>query len=522
MTDAHRSFDPKSIQPMWLSVSRKFVLLLIVGVAVGVIAAWLGSTVYANGWRRLQLAYLVAFSFVLSLSLGSLFIVLIQHLARAGWSVIIRRPAEIFSLNIVTVAILALPIAWCVQRGEVYPWAQIGHGSTSHANKEAENTEPSVAQSGLVEISATNVDDIPIITRSVSEGRWFIPRLRVGLGFPPGQVHGAVQMEDDGNQIAVRQAVHHIGDSDAHSASKETTKDQILADLYVHQTPDDLTRAKQPWLNRQSFLTRMPLYFGVWVVIAGFYFQQSRRQDLVADRFAATRRMEWLAGVAAIAFGFSLTFAAFDWLMSLDPHWYSTMFGVYFFAGCAVGGFAVNLLAIHLANRRRVMSGLISDEHRRDLGRFLFAFVFFWGYIAFSQYMLLWYANVPETTRWFAVRGASMATGYSNSWGWLLLALLFGHFFIPFLGIMSRHVKSSSRAMIFWTSWLLVMHYFDLYWLVMPELGPQFTFGLIELGTLMGVVCFWLLGASLIATRTSLVAVGDPRLSESLRAVEMY
>ena len=144
------------------------------------------------------------------------------------------------------------------------------------------------------------------------------------------------------------------------------------------------------------------------------------------------------------------------------------------------------------------------------------------GYIAFSQYMLLWYANIPETIRWWAVRGASLAEGYRNSWGLLLVLLLFGHFIVPFLGIMSRHVKVNHTAMIFWTIWMLVMHYLDLVWLVMPEFGSSIVFGLPELGTILAVGSLYLLGASYIATLTALVPVGDPRLKASLTTVDAY
>jgi hypothetical protein len=317
-------------------------------------------------------------------------------------------------------------------------------------------------------------------------------------------------------------AVHELAEGDHAAPSNDHGEHNVQQALYVHQTPDELTRSKAGWLNPTSFLARMVVYFLVWTGLASFWFFRSRRQDRGDPQATQTRQMEWYAGAAAIAFGLTLTFAAFDWLMSLDPHWYSTMFGVYFFAGCAVGGFSLNLLTLLLAGRAGLFPAVLSDEHRRDLGRFLFAFVFFWGYIAFSQYMLLWYANVPETTRWFVIRGASMAEGYGNSWGWLLVGLLFGHFVIPFLGIMSRHVKASQRAMIFWTIWLLVMHYLDLYWLVMPELGPRLTFGPMEAGSMLAVECFWLLGASWLATRTSLIPTGDPRLAESLRVTEVY
>ncbi|WP_372896412.1 hypothetical protein, partial [Stieleria sp.] len=426
--------------------------LLAGGAIIGAVLSLIGAAVYSGGSRRVMLAYLVAFAFVLSLSLGSLFFVLIGHLMRAGWNVLVRRPAEIFGLNIVTVAVLFLPIALSVVLGgELYPWAKRDAVESPH------------------------------------------PATPVALNEPTALAAGDPQGADD----------HH-------------------SSLYVHQTVDELTRSKQGWLNPTAFIFRSLVFFGIWTLIAWFYFSLSRHQDSPAGGEDDTRQMEWWAGVSVFAFGITLTYAAFDMLMSIDPHWYSTIYGVYFFAGCAVGGFSINLLAILLLQRFDLFPVALSDEHRRDLGRLLFAFVFFWGYIAFSQYMLLWYANVPETTRWFVVRGASMAEGYTNSWGYLLVLLLFGHFIIPFLGIMSRHVKTNPNAMIFWTGWLLVMHYFDLYWLVMPELGPHLTFGLPEIGTLLFALCVYLLGASMIATRTALVPTGDPRLSASVAITDAY
>lgn len=450
MTDHAKPDRAPSSAPV--SLPRKVILTLSAGAIVGGLLSLVGASLYSGGLRRVLLAYLVAFAFVLSLSLGSLFFVLLQHLMRAGWGVLVRRPAEILSMNVITVAVLFVPIAWSVAggHGELYPWAR----RESHDQ-----------QQHLTPVSTS------------------------------GEVHNA---------------------NDAALVDHDPT-----ASLYVHQTVDDLTRSKQSWLNPGAYLTRACFFFAVWTLIAGFYFLCSRHQDRVGgDRDA--RRMEWWSGICMFAFGMTLTYAAFDLLMSLDPHWYSTIFGVYYFAGCAVGGLSTILLSVLLLDRIQLIPSLLSDEHLRDLGRLLFAFVIFWCYIAFSQYMLLWYANVPETTRWLVVRGASMAEGYTNSWGYLLIFLLIGHFVIPFLGIMSRHVKSNHRAMIFWTIWLLVMHYFDLYWLVMPELGPHFTFGLPELSTLLFVTCTYLLGASMIATRTSRVPTGDPRLRASVAITEAY
>lgn len=461
------SHDTKQppLSPIYLSIPRRVILSLTGAVIIGAALSLTGALLYTGGMHRVLLAYLVAFAFVLSLSLGSLFFVLLQHLMRAGWGVLVRRPAEVFGLNIITVAVLFLPIAMSVLSGSgnLYPWARHGGSEPQHHAGDPSHIVP-VA---LVE-----------------------------------QTSPAAGLESESNSHGPE-----ASDRDSH--------------LYVHQTVDALTRSKQGWLNPTFFTFRGLVFFGIWIAIAWFYFQRSRHQDS-AGGDTDTRQMEWWAGVCTFAFGITLTYASFDFLMSLDPHWYSTIFGVYYFAGCAVGGFSTILLSVLLLERLNVIPSLLSDEHHRDLGRLLFAFVFFWGYIAFSQYMLLWYANVPETTRWFVVRGASMAEGYGNSWGYLLVFLLFGHFIIPFLGIMSRHVKSNPRSMIFWTLWLLVMHYFDLYWLVMPELGSHFTFGLPEIGTLLFVVAAYLLGASLIATRTSLIPTGDPRLSASQAITDAY
>ncbi len=422
----------------------------------GVVLSLLSLSIGTGGMRRLMLAYLVAFAFVLSLSLGSLFFVLLQHLMRAGWSVLVRRPAEILGLNLLTVAVLFLPILLSVfsGTGNLYPWAQ---------------TDPSQQ----VEEAAPSAQFTPV---AHSEGD------AAHTTHPP---HGPTDH------------------------------------LYVHQTIDSLTRSKQGWLNPTFFSLRGVLFFAAWIAMAWFYYQRSRHQD-AAGGDSGTRHMEWWAGACMLLFAMTLTYGAFDLLMSLDPHWYSTIFGVYYFAGCAVSGIAIIMLSLLLIERLGMIPGLLSAEHHRDLGRLLFAFVFFWGYIAFSQYMLLWYANMPETTRWFVVRGASMAEGYTNSWGYLLIFLLVGHFVVPFLVSMSRHVKSNPQAMIGLTGWLLVVHYFDLYWLVMPELGPRFLFGLPEIGTLLFVVSFYLWGASLIATRTSLVPIGDPRLGASQAITDAY
>ncbi len=464
---------PRIESPGYLSFSKNTVLGM-VGTAIGgAIAATFAASIYTNGQQRTMLAYLIALAFVLSLSLGSLFFVLIQHLTRAGWAVLIRRPAEIFAMNIVTVAILSVPILWNAFSGaqSIYPWAR----GQAVSNPQSQHVS-----------SPTTTTFVALDAHST-----------------PLQEFAEADTIDPGHS------------QDAHVGKSGQSY------LYAHQTYDSLTASKTGWLNPTLFLARFLVYFTTWSLIAGFYFQHSKHQDN-AGGVSDTRKMEFWSGPAMFLFGMTLTYAVFDLLMSLDPHWYSTIFGVYYFAGCAIGGFAVSLLSWLILTRLGSAPVKISDAHFRDLGRLLFAFVFFWGYIAFSQYMLLWYANMPETTRWWVVRGASLAEGYRNSWGIVLVVLVFGHFIIPFLGIMSRHVKGNHNAMIFWTVWMLVIHYVDLYWLVMPEFRSSLAFGLPEVGTLAFVGGCYLIGASYISTRIALLPIGDPRLKDSLAISDAY
>jgi len=474
--------------PGYLSFSRHVILGILGTALAGGIGAVLAASLYTDGMRRLMLAYLVAVAFVLSISLGSLFFILIQHLTRAGWAVLIRRPAEVFALNVITVGVLALPIIAFAFSGSasIYPWAR---GVGSYAALDNLPTEHARLQSS---------SSVHFVT-----------------------THAAAM---DNTLVEDDRANKHSKDSpDAEHphTSQHAQTEELHPHLYAHQTFDKLTASKTAWLNPTFFSIRLILYFGIWSAMAWFYFSTSRRQDEVGGT-TDTLLMERRSPPLAFVFALTLTFAAFDLLMSLNPHWYSTIFGVYYFAGCAVGGFATSLLVWLVLSRIGKMPARLSEAHFRDLGRLLFAFIFFWGYIAFSQYMLLWYANIPETTGWWAVRGASLADGYRSSWGYVLVLLLFGHFIVPFLGIMSRHVKDHQRAMMGWSIFVLVMHYVDLYWLVMPEFRPSVAFGLPEIGSLMLVGGLYCIGATYFATQTALVPVGDPRIAASAALKDMY
>jgi len=452
VTEHSHEFSPAELAGCRIQRIGKPARILSIAALAGIVLAGVNCWFVTDGTRRFMAAYLIAFAFVLSISLGALFFVLIQHLMRAGWSVVVRRMAEFFALNVVVVALLFLPIAWTVWQGNglIYSWSK-----TDSAD------------------SHTQVESTPA----------GVPQLQ-----PVALLHPGLAGGDDSQDGGIHEPAHAV---------------------------------TKPYLTNARFLITWTLLFVFWIVVAGFYYRSSVAQDSSGD-VNLTRRMEWWSGIATLLFGFSLTIAAVDLLMALDSAWYSTMFGVYYFAGCAVSGIATLLLFVLLLKRLELVPEVFSDEVQRDLGRLLFAFVFFWAYIAFSQYMLLWYANMPETTTWLVRRGMSTATGYTNSWGWLAVFLLLAHFAIPFAGIMSRHVKSGSGAMIFWTVWMLVVHYLDLYWIVMPEYNSGLTVSFVEIGTLVTVVSVYGLAVLWIASRSCLFAVGDPRLHESQTRQAMY
>lgn len=423
------------------NVGRLLAGLMICG-GVGLAAVLIGTSIGSAGSRRFLLAYLVAFAFYLSLSLGALFFLIVQHLSRAGWSILVRRPAEILAANFPVVGLMFVPIAVSVLSGnaELYPWA----GHAQH---------------------------VPMAT-PVADGH-----------------------ESSGP------AVDRLTESENGNS--------------------ELGPEKRAVLNPPFFVARWVLFLGLWSAMGIFFWRNSVQQDL--DRAVErTARMERWAAPFAVLFGLSVTWAAFDLLMSLNPHWQSTMFGVYFFAGSVVGALALMILATIWLRQRGQLPAHVGSEHYLDFGRLLFGFVFFWGYIAFSQYMLLWYANIPLELTWLRDRGAATGVGQGNDWSWLLLFLLFGHLFIPFAGLMSRHIKRHPRRLAAWAIWLLICHFVDLVWIVLPEAGPRIQFGLVELGLVAVLGSVFLFAALLIARMHSLVPLGDPRIAESLQHESAY
>ena len=318
---------------------------------------------------------------------------------------------------------------------------------------------------------------------------------------------------------------HANHDPVTHAALAETDPkfDQVLA-------------GKASWLNQTSFFVRAAIYFAIWIGLALYFRAKSIKQDDNGDP-AISLHLARIAAPGLLLFALSVTFAAFDWLMSLDPHWFSTIFGVAYFAGGFMAFFAFTILLARYLGKQGYLKEAITTEHYHDLGKFLFTFMVFWTYTNFSQYMLIWYANLPEETRWFADRA-------EGGWGSIGTLLILGHFLIPFAFLMSRHVKRSPVGLSVGAIFLLIIHCFDMQFLILPTMGhgggehaaagaehapltgfAGFTAGFGEylhhadwadFGCFVGMLA---IVAGLVLfniRRTNLVPVRDPRLAESL------
>ena len=276
----------------------------------------------------------------------------------------------------------------------------------------------------------------------------------------------------------------------------------------------DLLAHKQPYLNMTSFALRAVGYFLIWSGIAWLLRSFSIQQDESGDPRLTLSMRKW-SPPGLVLFFLTFTFASFDWLMSLQPTWYSTIFGLYVYAGAFVSSLALQcLLVTGLRSSGSPLGRVISVDHQHNLGKLLLTFTAFWAYMAFSQYMLIWAGNLPEELQWIVVRSR-------GPWRPVGILILLGQFFIPFFLLLSRDLKRSPPALAAVAAWILFIHYVDLYWVVMPaadvtRLGLHWTHltAFAGVGGLSVAAAVWLLrGARPVPVR-------DPFLEDSLRYVQ--
>lgn len=377
----------------------------------------LGAALCAHGAsvnpKQFAFSWLFSFMAFLTLGLGSLFFVFIQHLTVSHWSVTVRRVAEFCAAAIPVFVVLFLPLLFLGD--QLYEWQHHGHGAEHDA--------------------------------------------------------------------------HHV----------------VTPHHALHA---ELLEKKSGYFS--WFYLRAPLYFLAWIGIGLFYFLHSVRQDRTGD-VRHTLTMQRLAPAAAALFALSITFAAFDWMMSLEPTWYSTIYGVYVFAGSVVSIHALVILMSAALMRQGVLKDVVNVGHLHDLGKMMFGFIVFWAYIGFSQMMLIWYANIPEETAYYHLRW------YAGGWREVSIFLLLGHFVFPFVFLLSRNIKRRVPLLMLASAWMLFMHLVDLYWFVMPNLvkgslAPHWMdiAAVLAVGGTYAAVIFFLMG------KFPLIPVRDPRLPRTL------
>jgi len=274
---------------------------------------------------------------------------------------------------------------------------------------------------------------------------------------------------------------------------------------------DPLLDAKQPYLSHWFFLLRVALYFGVISLVVLALRGHSTRQDIDgAGSHSFSMRKFGVGGIPAVGLG--ITFAGFDWLMGLDYHWFSTMWGVYLFAGAAGSSMSLIVLVITALKGRGYLK-IVNEEHYHIMGKFMLAFSIFWAYIGFSQYMLIWYANIPEENVYFIIR---------NQGNWVILStlLVVGRFFLPFPILLTQWVKKQPHRLRWVAIWIIIMQLLDVFVVVIPTLKKT-GFGFVDVAysicPLVGIggILAWLFLKKL--TATYLFPTKDPRLALSLK-----
>jgi hypothetical protein len=396
----HAPAKQLTVKDVSIPAGHKLAKLPVLGLVIAVLGGAASAVLALQDKEQFFFSYLVAFVYWLSIALGGLFFVILQHATKAGWSVVVRRVAEVLMAALPYLAVLFVPVI-----------------------------------------------------------------------------------------LGMHTLYHHWIDAELVAA-------------------DPVLQHKAGWLNHSAFIVRVVVYFVIWAGLGRLFFSGSVKQDETGDH-SITARLTTLSYPAIALFGLSTTFASFDWIMSLDPHWYSTIFGVYFFAGCVVAAFATMILITQTLQRNKLLGDSVTVEHLHDLGKLLFAFVVFWTYMAFSQYMLMWYANIPEETVFYRERGV-------GGWEHVTLVLAIGHFVIPFFFLLSRMIKRNSFTLALGCLWLLAMHFVDLFWVIAPNHHEELHLSPLDVTTWLAVGGVFVFAVGRAMTRHALVPVKDPRLPESL------
>jgi hypothetical protein len=289
-----------------------------------------------------------------------------------------------------------------------------------------------------------------------------------------------------------------------------------LPSLYKWAQPElvsttHILQVKAPYLNVPFFIGRAVLYFAVWLLCAWLLNKWSAAQDRgeVAVRPADTLRFRQVSAPGLLAYVITMTFASVDWIMSLDPTWYSTIFGLILVAGQGLSGLSLVIIVLAMLSATEPYATYLRPGHFLDLGKLLLAFVMLWAYFSFSQYLIIWAGNLPEEIPFFVNRT-------SHGWQYVSAAVLLGHFVLPFVLLLSRDLKRRPRLLAKVAAAILVMRLVDLLWLVEPMFEREgFPIHWMDLALPMGLVGVWLFLFARTLRSRPLLPLNDPFFKEA-------
>jgi hypothetical protein len=291
-----------------------------------------------------------------------------------------------------------------------------------------------------------------------------------------------------------------------------------------HVQADEILQHKAPYLNIPFWVGRVVVYFASWIGLAWVLSRLSARQD--SGEVGVNLTIQRLSGAGLVIYALTVTAAGIDWIMSLNPHWYSTLFGFLMMGGQGLAALAFTIIAATFLFRREPMAGLLKPYHFHDLGKLMFAFVMLWAYFNFSQYLLTYAANLVEEIPYMTVRT-------SNGWEYLALFLVVFHFAVPWLLLLSRDRKRNPHRLVLVAAWIIVVRYADIYMLISPEFDAATGSNLhllegehvshlfvhwLDLAAPLAIGGLWLWMFLTYLRERPLLAVGDPYLRESLES----
>ena len=348
-------------------------------------------------------SYLMSFLFVLGLALGSLGLVMLQHLTAGHWGVIIRRPLESATRTLPLIAVLFVPIA--------------------------------------------------LFGMKYLYGEWLDPKMLL---------------------------------------------------------KEPLSQFQQSYLTRGGYITRAVVYFALWLALMFIFNIWSKQQDIHREDRALRRRLKMLAGPGIILYVFAMSFAAIDWVMSLSPHWASTIYGFIFVGGQLISSMSFIIAVVVLLSRTQPFSSILQPRHLHDLGKLLLAFVMLWAYFAFSQLLIIWSGNQPEEISFYRTR-------LYGEWGVVAVIVVVFHFFVPFFLLLSQDFKRNAKVLPKIAAWLIFMRLVDLFWMTRPEFTSSAVPTWLDFVLPVALGGLWLGFFAFNLKQCPLLPLGDPDLAEAIK-----